>query len=593
MALFQDDNGSIIEHEDNFDPNTGENLSINDFVSKVKAKGGNVKPINLFQDTKGTQVAVPVGQEKKFIDLGLKPIQQIEAEQSAQQAHKKVLSGDIGYQPNKSESFLGSAVNSATANITPQVEGLLSHTPIGLGNNSQESREIAQSLQANRERENPISSALGSAVGTGVTAAATGGVSSIPKMVAAGAGLGGVSELESQINKEQPLSTEKIAQQGGLGGTEALVGAGIGKGIQKLGEIAGKAGKGLIPQNVRDNFLEGLQGKELASPEVNREVQKSGAIYAKHYNDALRDIKSEIGSTKGDLLHEIGMTNIEKPADILGINGQKVGESTANTVGRVPVGQDTIRELIENEQKNLINAYDRTALSHEKESLNNAYNLLQESMDTIELNPPDAHTMDLIKQKLGDIQFDDVKPIKKSRDALKAIHNVREGIMNYLESQSEKLGGTNKSYKNLIDAEEADKLHSIQFSPSEVMSLGSDTPSAEAMNKLDNAEQFYSKIKNNPALSPEIKNRMGRLLDDMVTVAKRANVAKAAAKGGVANVANQAGYLLSKTPKPLQSFAKTVYGIPESIYNNLPIIIQRSIAMYPDLANKFKSQDNQ
>ena len=84
------------------------------------------------------------------------------------------------------------------------------------------------------------------------------------------------------------------------------------------------------------------------------------------------------------------------------------------------------------------------------------------------------------------------------------------------------------------------------------------------------------------------KNKLNTLIDDMSNLAKKANISKGVANNTAQNVANQVGNLVRRTPQFAQELAKTIYGIPEAVYNNLPLEIQRTIAIYPDYAKKFK-----
>lgn len=565
MADFLDSSNEIHSFPSEYDPNTGEDLSL----SKPKQMGLDLTPVRVMQAPDGRVIPVKYSDVQEATKLGLKPTEQVEAENAAQKSRNKTASGDIGYTPNKTESFWGNAANAATANTLPQVEGLIGGVKSSLnggsfGSGFEGSKQAAQAVQTARERTNPITSELGSILGSGTTLAATGGVSNIPSMVAAGAGLGATSELENQINRDQPLSTQSIANAGGIGGAQALIGGIAGKGIQKLGNIANKAGTGFISQPVKEGFTEGLQGGELANPDVNRQVFKTGAVGARNFNDLTSGIKSEIGKTKGDLLNQIG-----------------------------PVDTNSIRDLINEEQQNIYNKYQDTAFSREKDSLNNTYNLFDEAKDTLKADPNNPVALDKVKQILQDVQYSDIKPIKQSRDALQSVHNVRNGIMNYLQDQSEKLGGTNAGYKNIAEAEDADALHSIQFTPQEVTSLGTNNPSASAIAKLDNAQQLNTKLQNNPAISNDIKSRFNDALNNLSEIGRKANLATTVSKGGLPNVANQAGYLLQKTPPIVQGIARTIYGIPEGIFNNLPIEIQKAISISPDLAKKFQTRNNQ
>lgn len=570
MVLFSSDDGKIIEQPDNYDPNTGENLAINDFVSKVTQKGGNVTPVNIFQDEKGNHVAVKHGDEKRFLDLGLKPLEQIKNEELSQKSHEDLLKGKIGYTPSKTESFIGSAASGASANITPQVSGALEGVRSlskggSFGSGYHQGKDIAQALQANRETENPISSTLGNIVGSGITTAAIGGISSIPKMALANAGLGGISEGVGAVNKDKNVyETEQAAQEGTLtGGVVGAAGGYLGKGVQKVAESLGKAGYEFIPQSIRQAFRDGLFKNNLANSEINKDEFKVGATYAKKIADTSRKLKNDVGQAKSDILHEVG-----------------------------PVSYDDVFNLIDNEQENLVKDFYGTKYSHEKESIDNALNLLEETKGTLKLHPNDPVLLDKTKQKIGDIQYDDVKPIKKSKDALDSIHRVRSGIAKHLEDAAEKitlpdseisgLGKTNEAYKNLVDIEEADKLHNIDFTPSEIISLGSSNPSASAVNKLDNFKILNDKIQNNIAVSNEIKQDYNTLLNDIETAASRATNAKNVAKGGLPNLANQIGYGISQTPLPLQTVGKLIFGVPQQIYKNLPVETQKMMELYPE-----------
>lgn len=561
MAVFIDNNGNLIEHEDKYDPETGENTAINEFINSAKQKGQEVKPIHIFQDTKGQKVFVPYGNEKKFLDLGLKDIGQVSAEKSAQEAHEKLARGDIGYTPNKTESLWGKALNSASGNLVPQATGLVAGVANKLkggtfGSRFNEEKEAEQAAQTARENANPITSEVGNIIGSGLTLGLTGGVTSIPRMMAAGAGYNALSNIEEDINKNKPLSVGEVSEEGLHGAAEALGGGILGKGIQKVGSMVSKAGKGVLPKAIKEAYM----AENLTGPGVDREIQTQAATSSKNLMDAISGIKTEIGEKKSDLLRKRGQLS-HKP----------------------------VIDLIDEEQAKLLKKQPKTGYSADLDSINNATEFLDEIKSDLRKNPRSPQAMDRAKQKLQDIEFNIDKPIRHSKEALKATHNVRNGIMNYLQDETEKLGGTNKGYKTILDAEDATGLKDIELSPSEVLSLGSNNPSPPALNKFDNLMNFYNKIKDNQVVDPNIKNKLSTNIANMLSISKKANISKGVANNTAQNVANQVGNLVRSTPQWVQKTAKTIYGIPESVYNNLPLEIQRTIAIYPDYAKKFKN----
>jgi len=559
MAYFTDNQGNIIQHPDKYDKDTGENIGISEFINSAKQNGADVQPIHLFQDEKGQKVAVPYGQEKKFLDLGLKDIGQVSAEKSAQEAHEKLARGDIGYTPNKTESFWGTALNAATANLVPQATGLVAGVTNKLkggsfGSRFNEEKEAEQAAQTARENANPITSEAGKILGSGLTLGLTGGVTSIPRMMAAGAGYNALSNVEEDINKNKPLSVGEVSEEGLQGAAEGLGGGILGKGIQKIGSMVSKAGKGILPKAIKEAYM----AENLTGPGVDREIQTQSATSSKNLMDAISDIKSEVGKRKSELLK-----------------------------GKGELTHEPIVDLINKEQLELLKP--TTGYAQDRESLNNAYDYLNEVKEDLIKNPNSPVSIDRAKQKLQDIEFNIDKPIRHSKEALKATHNVRNGIMNYLQDETEHLGGTNKGYKAILDAEEATGLQNIQLSPSEVLSLGSNNPSPAALNKFDNLIGFNNKIQSNASIDQTIKSKLNTLIDDMSNISKKANISKGVANTTSQNVANQVGNLVRSTPQWVQKTAKTIYGIPESVYNNLPLEIQRTIAIYPDYAKKFKN----
>lgn len=585
MVLFTDENGTPIHKEDRFDPETGENLAINEFISDVAKKGRKVTPVRIFQDFKNNkQVYVPYGQEKKFVELGLKPVEQLEAEESSTQAHNKLMRGETGYHPNETESFWNSALDTATANIRPQLAGVaggVENTLKGgsFGRGFEEAKDISQAQHMNRERENPITSMLGSTAGSLATLGATGGATSIPRMIAAGAGLGGLNETEKGFNQDKSLG--EIGNEAFEGATEggagALAGGLVGKGIQKAAEGLGKAGYGFIPSSVKKGFKEGIEGTDLANPEVNRAIQTRGSTLARDVQDIIYGkggIKSEVGQAKGDIL-----------------------EALKNNPN---ISHNELNDLINKEQFNIVKAYDRTKYTDERESLNHAYNLLEEAKGTLDLNPNDPVEIDKAKQMLGELQYNKDKPIKNSRDAKNSINNVREKAKSYLEGLADNLQGTNQSYKTLLDADEADILNSARFTPEDITSLGKEAPTASVLNKIDNFKRLNDTLQGNPHLPQELKIKMNDILNKINRFSDQTETARSVAKGGFPNLANQIGYGAHRFSNALEDFTpdalkpvknavgETIYGIPTATYKSLPLQIQELIRLNPEYREKFK-----
>lgn len=314
MALFSDNNGNIIEHEDNFDPNTGENLSVNDFINKVKQKGGNVTPINLFQDKKGQQVAVPYGQEKKFIDLGLKPVEQIEAENKADISNKKVLSGDINSTPNKTDTFYSQLGNSLSLGSSPNIEGAgealidkLRGSKDSLSNLYDTNKKAYQSSLTAQQNQHPIESNLVKGIGTGILSVPTGGLN-IPAQLGANAALGAAGQANESVNQENSLS--QVAAQSAESGLGSALGAGVGLGLGNLGTSAaratGKIAPALLPKNSSNLYKYGVQGEDYLDPAVREKALNDTAGASKGLFNAIMQTGQNIGKLKGNELDNLG-----------------------------------------------------------------------------------------------------------------------------------------------------------------------------------------------------------------------------------------------------------------------------------------------
>ncbi len=601
LTTFIDKSNNIVQFPSRFDPGTGKDL----LIDEVKQKIPDLTPIKVMQDKQGNQVPIPYDRIKEFVDLGLKPVEQVQAEQSAQQSKQNLLSGKIpGYIPSKSTSYLAGLGESSSSGLEPQAvgayEGLKSLATGGDFTPAyQQGRDIEVGLNKAAQNTNP-KSYLGGQVSGGVMQALGGNAAQLGAKTA----LTGVQPLSSAIDTIaskipfQSFGKQAVGQgiQGAVSsgmeaenqgqndvGAQALKGAeygGLGAiGGQALGELGSLGVKGLnsglnaaIAPEARTTLSQGLKNIDYSSPAVQEPLLNKAAGNQKLFENTIDDIRSTIGSQKNDLLNSI------------------------ESVDHSP--------LKDNFQKNLDLLDDLKNKTGDPERLNaisQAQDKLKGAIKTLDLNPNSASSVDEVKQDLAAPLFDTKGNfISKSGNTningiQSILGNSRQNAQLFLEDYlPNDLKGTNKAYQTILRAQNPQEAYDAVIPTMDDMnSLIKGNMSLGLRNKINNLHDLNSEVQQSSVLPQETKSNMQDLTDSFLNTAKQASLAQKVqnASGVMPNASNQAkwgakiGTYLSPQNNVLTSAAEDVYnGIPKNIYDNLPTSIQNVVKSSPSFA---------
>lgn len=589
MVLFTDDSGTIIEKEDNFDPKTGENLSINDFVNKVRQKGGNVTPINIFQDSKGQRVAVPYGREKEFSALGLKPINQIDAENSAQAAKNKLESGDIGYSPDKLTSFISGLGRGLSANLEPQIEGAIEGgLNVLKGNKFKPAYEQAklreEAINTAAQKTNP-NSYLGGDILGGVTQMASGneaspiealqGLGSLGRNVLGGAVAGGASEGIGAANKNQDIENSAL-KGAAIGG----VGAGIGTEASKfvgstVNPILKNAANKLITPEAKQAFVSSLKGKDFSDPVVQEQALNIASDYTGDLKNTIDQVRQLIGKQKGEHLDNIG------------------------SVDHTP-----LFDSLERTYNNLDQMANKTGDTETIHAINQAKDKILGAYSTLEKNPNSAKAIDTIKRDLGGSIYNTQGFKSDFFDVSQALEGARSDAQKYLENLlPNKLKGTNQAYKDVLEAQNPQEAYDKVIPDlSQIDSLTKGNKSLVTRKRLNNLQAFNEDIQNNEQIPSNIKqilnnrvNGLSKIIDD-ASLATKANSSpnlNPLNSNNQVYLGSKLGTYYSPENNRVISFLNTTKENLEpglqKVFDSLPKNIQNLILNSPEFSSKLAS----
>lgn len=542
MALFQTPDGKTVTIPDDYDPKTGENNAI----KQVQQNSPELQLVHRMVDPQKPDQSIIVPQDSYMhaAKNGLVPKEQYDAEQSAKQSEEKVKSGDINYNPSKTETIPSQFAQGALAQGLPIVQGVLSglSDPANFSSAFNNEKEATQSALTNQQKTNPITSTLSNiAGGAAATAPLMGGSGALgvaANAAGVGAGYGGVSSGLSDISQgtNQNLGSD-IAKGAGVGAAGGLIGAGV-------AGIAGKAINAISP-GVRGAFQEGLSsGQNLSNSTASKTAVDNAAGLPSKITDVIETLQKDIGSQKG---HIIGAMD-----DMGGVDHTPILDS------------------IENAKQQILPLYAQTGFSSQRDAFREALAALSQSKKTLLKNPDSAKALDSVKQVLGnDFIYNDGSLVSSNPATKNILNGVRSDIQHHLEASSENLGGVNAGYKDTLDALSAKGLDKIVPTLSDIESLGSESPSLTSINKLNNLVQYNSSIQSNRFLRPEVKNDLNSVLNSIVDTAQNSKLARTIQGSQTINpLANNAARM--KTANSIGANLSPYYNqLPDSIKNNI------------------------
>lgn len=610
----------------------------------------------------------------RALKLGLKPVEQREAEKSAQEAHEKVQRGDINYKPGKLETGETSFAQGITFNSVPTIAGTVEGVKrLAKGGSFdtgfKEGREASQSVITAGEKENPITATVAKTLGATFPLATT--PSGIIPAATSGALYGGISEAQQSANKGKTI--EEVGKEGlkgsalggAIGGGTALIPSAlgvVGSAIKGGGELIKKR----IPEATREAFKRAFEGDNLADPEIRNQARTIAADYTNVFKNTIDDLRRSFGKQKGELLNKspklenkLLINSIEnadsKLNDLIKEKGyhlqvQKAKEpiiresqnhinslkeqlehhqnvmdnieTQLNKIQETPLELDNpfAKEQIKNlskmykdsqrEYNRLDRLIDKSTddlhsqlknieenpahKSTEVKDLFEAKKLLNHAKYELETRPNSTHAIDSVKQTLGNKIFNEGF-LKKNYYGKEIIDQVREDAQKALEGHIPELGGTNRAYKEIIEAQDPqDAYEAILLTPPEIESIGSDVPSATALLKLKNANELNKSIQENPFSPQSTKDTFNTLLQDLNEITERANIAKKIQSGKgilgakLGNYLNPEKNALTKGIQQLnKSASKGINGVSEVYFNKLDPKIQKLIETSPKFAKKY------
>jgi hypothetical protein len=332
MALFQMQNGQVLEEPDNYDPDTGENLAVKNIMNLAAQKGVQMTPVVSFDhpDPKHPKIIATQDEIPQLLKLGLKPTAQVEAENKAKVAQSKLASGDTdfsagafndpdhkatpGYQSGLNDTVDSKVGNALSFHSSPQVAGVLGAVKGFLqGKNDSLSdmydndKNAQQAVLNAQQAQHPLASDLSDMVGTSLSALPGGGLS-LGRQLAINGALSGVSSANEAVNQDKSLG--QVAKEGaygvagGVGGT--LLGTGATNVLSDVGNIVKKVAPAFIPEGAPKLAKAGFNNLEDYTNTPLREMSENNlADTQKNMSSTFEDIRKGLGTQKEDELENL------------------------------------------------------------------------------------------------------------------------------------------------------------------------------------------------------------------------------------------------------------------------------------------------
>lgn len=580
----------LIDAPSNYDPKTGENLTI----QKAAKLAPELKPVIMMKapDT-DTPISVPYEKINLALSHGLKPFEQIQAENAANVARQNVKEGNLGINPDQYTSFKAGLARGVSFNAEPQIVGAAK----GLINLAQggdylpayrEGRDIEESANTAIQKANPKSYLGGELVGN-TAQFLSGNEAELPALaekiplgsfgrnVAGSAAVGALSNANAAANKGEDVTQNAVkgAEIGGLGGA-----AGYGAGA--LLGLGGEIGKGLVNKAItpeaKSAFKSGLEGTDYSNPEVQEKILNTAANYTGNLKNILDDIRGLIGKQKETHLNSIG------------------------DVDHTPMNQS-----LENAYSELDNLESKTGDDEVLNAIAQAKNKVIGAMSTLEKNPGSALAIDAVKRDLAAPIYD-TKGNFVSKSGTTNIHNISSILENARKDAQtqienflpDKIKGTNQAYKDILDAQNPQEAYDKVIPDiSQTESLIKGNNSLSIRKRLNNLEDFNNDIQNNPQVPDNLKNKLNDIVNNYDDVINQASIVnKISQAQGLkpwtpenqtflgAKVGTKLSPLNNDFTKSLQYGAQTINGVLKSYYDSQPTYIQNLIKTSPQFAQK-------
>lgn len=350
LTHFKTSDGKLISSPSEFDTKTGENLTIK------KGSQLGLTPIKMMMSQKGTVVPVTYDELGEAFKLGLKPQEQVEAEQNAAQSLQNVKEGNIGLNNVPiSSSVVAGLGRGMSSNLEPQAvgayEGLKNLTQGGDFTPAYKQGVLAEESANTALQKAHPNAYLGGEIAGGTTQFMGGAEAELPQLaskipfgsfgrnVVGSAGLGVLGGGTEAANQGSDISQGAV--QGGKYGTLGAIlgqtgGALLGKGIGAARTL-GNVGSHLIPTEATDYLKAGMQGENYLSPEFREQNLNAVAEAPKNIFNTLMESKQGIGAQKGGELNNLSEAqNIFTKKNEIGsqISKQSYANDVSNTILR-------------------------------------------------------------------------------------------------------------------------------------------------------------------------------------------------------------------------------------------------------------------
>lgn len=588
---------SLVEAPAEYDPKTGENLTI----SRISKLAPELKPVIMMQaPDSDTPISVPYDKLHFAISKGLKPFEQIQNENAANVAKQSIKEGNLGmfgeYNPTENESFKGGLARGLSSNIEPQVVGAVK----GVANLAKggdylpayrEGRDIEESANTGLKEVNPKSYVGGELLGNTAqfalgNEAELGSVASkIPfgsfgRNIAGGTALGAASGAAESANKGQDISdiAENSAKNAGIGGAGAGLGYGAGKLVGLAGEgISGLANKAITPE-AKSSFQAALKGKDFNNPQVQKEVLDTAANYTGDLKNTIDEVRKLVGKQKETHLNSIG-----------DISHDQINSSLENAYNKLDfleskTGDDEVLNAIKQGKSKIIGA-----------------------MSTLEKNPNSAVAIDIVKRDLAAPIYD-TKGNFVSKSGTTNVHGIssiledaRKSAQEIIESHlPDKIKGTNQAYKDILEAQHPQEAYDKVIPDlSQTDALIKGNKSLSIRKRLNNLEDFNKDIQNNPEISSDIKTKLNNIIDKYDDVIHDASIVnKISNASGIkpwtpenqtalgAKLGTKLAPQNSEFGQSTQKTAQFINGVAKDYFDKQPPHIQKLIRTSPDFVKK-------
>jgi len=605
LTYFETPDKKRISRPTEYDPKTGENLTITNTLKDAPE----LKPIIMMRAPDSDKdIRVPLDKVHYALTQGFKSLDQLDAEQSAQQSKSKLLAGDLGdYHPSKTKSALLGAANEASFNVEPQVVGAAKGIANVLqGGNYQPAYEQGkleeEAVNKSAQKENPNSYLAGQIVGGGAQMAG-GGMAKLPAIAekvapytfgTVGRNIAGGSVLGAAGGAGDAANQDLDVEEGALKGAESgALGSAVGLAGGKALQYAGKGLKGLyhsvVAPEATQGLSAGLKGENFNQPQVREEALNKAADLTGDIRDTIDEVRSLVGKQKSEHLQSLPPVDHSSLTDIFNKNIDALTEMESKTGN-----------------KERLNAIEQA-----KEHLKGA-------ISTLKKNPNSAIAVDEVKQDLAspiyDTQGNYVSKsgntnVKKVSDILES---SRSDVQNFLENLlPDKLKGTNQAYKTILEAQNPQEAYDAVIPElGQIEGLTKGKRSLVIRKRLNNLADFNEDIQKNDQLPDSIKNKLNDKVSEIEDVIKRGSLANSIENasgrnpldaGFQAKLGSAIGSELSpatnqvvnstvKAGQGIGTGAKvvgnTIYGVAKEVYDHLGPRTQQLIRTSPEFAAK-------